>query len=212
MTKMTVTRALVELKRLDSQIELATNTGVFAAATVGKNDFTKVLNSHKTKAEIRSVINGSFQKVEDLIAHRTKLKNAIVASNAVTQVTLGEKRMTVAQAIDLKATLPARQNLASAVKSQLAKTKAAVDMGNTKMEAEIQAQTTALLGADKSKQDAATLQMIAETQKSQKELAVVDEDFVRAKLEEIEADILNIKTELDFVLSESNALTQIEVA
>ena len=79
------------------------------------------------------------------------------------------------------------------------------------MESEINTQIQALLGADKAKHEPATLKMITDTQKGMKEQTLIAEDLVVEKLKTLEADLLNLETELDFVLSESNALTSVEV-
>lgn len=210
-SKITVTRALVELKRLDARIAQAIRTGTFSAVQVGQGDKAKVLHSAKQVSTVRGEINASFQSVESLLKNRVAVKSAIVASNAVVMVTLGEASMTVAEAIDLKATLPLRKQLITEVKSQMAKAKQAAEVSNTRMESEINTQIQALLGADKAKHEPATLKMITDTQKGMKEQTLIAEDLVVEKLKTLEADLLNIETELDFVLSESNALTSVEV-
>jgi hypothetical protein len=50
-----------------------------------------------------------------------------------------------------------------------------------------------------------------EIQKNQKEQALLDSGKIEDKMAAVEADILNLSSELDFVLSESNAKTVISV-
>lgn len=211
MAKISIVRALTELKRLDARIDQAIRSGVFAGAAVGRGEKLRVVNSKKSTYDVTLEIRASFQKVSDLVSNRAKLKSAIVASNAVTKVTLGGKEMTVADAIDLKATLPSMKKLAAEVATQTNRVRAAVTQQNDRLEAEINAQTQALLGADKAKQDAATLQMIDTTQRDMKEQSMIAEEFVKAQVDDLTAQIADIETELDFVLSESNALTTVEV-
>lgn len=213
MATYSITRALVELKRLETRTERAISGGVFSAVQIGTHKTSgKVLNSQKTVDETKTAINASFQEVDSLIAQRSKLKAAIVASNAETMVELNGTKMTVAAAIELKGTLMTRKSYLSGVRSQLAQSKAVTERTNAKLAEEILTATSALLGGQKEVKDTAMVEAIATTQRIQKEASVISQTFVEERLKKIEEDVLNIETELDFVLSESNALTVITIA
>lgn len=212
MAKISITRALVELKRLDARIDRAISSGVFSAVQLGTDNATaKVMNSQKSVEDVKKEINASFQSVDSLIANRSELKAAIVASNAVTTVELAGTRMTVAAAIELKATLLTRKTYLAGVRTQLASAKTLADRANVKMNEEILAATNALLGGQKEVKDTAMVDAIAATQRKQKEASVIQQSFVETRMKELEDVVLNIETELDFVLSESNALTVVEI-
>lgn len=206
---MTITRALVELKRLDARISSAVTSGMFSGVQVGVGQKART-SIGKSVNEVKDSINASFQSVEDLIAQRMKLKAAVVASNAKVEVVLSDKRMTVAGAIDLKATLPARKAYLSAVKSQFSKAKIQVETNNTKLEADLQSQLNTLLGANAATSQE-TIEILTKNARDDRQASLIQQDLIERKLNALEEEILAIETELDFVLSESNALTTITV-
>lgn len=211
MATYSITRALVELKRLDSRISSAIASGTFAAVRVGKNASAKVFNSAQTIAQTETEINASFQQVDKLIKNRQVLKAAIVASNAETKVTVLGNEISVAAAIDLKATLPIRKQYLTGVRTQLVKATVQTATLNGSLLEDIQKSTEALLGGQKEMKDTSLAEQLAEKQREQREASVLGQATVEAKVKALEDEILAIETELDFVLSESNALTTISI-
>ena len=106
MRKISITEALNELKLYDSKIMKAiTNAKLVGAA---KKSADKVGVVKKEDFEERA--KASYQSVTDLIANRNTLKSAIVKSNAVTEVTINGKTMTVAEAIERKNSIDYDEN------------------------------------------------------------------------------------------------------
>lgn len=93
--EMTVTQALVELKTLDDRIHKAIQEGTFIASIVPSSE-------PRPSEEIVTSIKASYQKVTDLIARRDAIKDALIISNARTNVTINGESMSVAVAIDRK--------------------------------------------------------------------------------------------------------------
>ena len=96
--KMTVHKALAELKIIDDRIHKAVHNSVFVYSC--KNGIDKV--DGVPVSDFKKDINSNYQKVTNLINRRNAMKRAIVLSNAVTKVTVGDKEYTVAEAIDMK--------------------------------------------------------------------------------------------------------------
>ena len=211
MQKISVTRALVELKRLDERIGKAISGGLFVARTVGRDSNKKVAGSSDSVTAVEQRIQGSFDKVTSLIANRERIKSALVLSNATTRVTVMGRTMTVAEAIELKSTVTFRTTYMSTLRHQLLQERAQVERANIALEAEIETSLNTLYGADRAKIDAETVKSVGDVKRSQKEVALLDTGKIEAKIEAVEADILNLSSELDFVLSESNAKTELEV-
>ena len=205
-----VTRALVELKRLDERIQKAISGGVFVARTVGTDTKKKVVGTNDSIADVSAKILGSFDKVQSLIANRAAIKSAIVMSNAATKVSILGKEVSVAEAIELKSTVQFRTQYVNTLRHQLTNERNLVDRANIALETEIEAAVTTLLGADK-RSDEANVKSITDVKKSQKEQALLDAGKIEDKIAAVETDILNLTSELDFVLSESNAKTVISV-
>ena len=96
--KMNVHQALAELKLLDKRIGSVIHAGGFVVAN--KHSNTKIGG-----IDIKEYVDDMakrYQKTTDLIARRNAIKRAVVQSNAVTKVTVGNVEYTVAEAIDMK--------------------------------------------------------------------------------------------------------------
>lgn len=96
--RLTVHRALAELKTIDSRITKAINTSKFVIANKHSNE--KI--DGKPISEVRENMKSAYQKVTDLIARRNAIKRAVVLSNANTNVVVNGVTYTVAEAIDMK--------------------------------------------------------------------------------------------------------------
>lgn len=96
--QMTVHKALAELKIIDSRINTAINEGVYVIANKHSNEKIQGMTINDFKEKMKS----SHQKVTDLIARRNAIKRAVVLSNAVTKVKVGNDEYTVAEAIEMK--------------------------------------------------------------------------------------------------------------
>ena len=214
MTKKTIsiTRALVELKQAQDRISSAVSEGKFVGIQIGLNAQAKVLNSHVALPAFTSSIQGSFDKVDALIKNRAELKSAIVKSNAVTFVEVLGQRMTVAEAIELKSTAGYRQQYLNTLRHQLATAKAVVDRDNNTLDEAIEKLLTSVLGTDKGKTDPEAYNNIANPQKQAKVRTLIDPAKIEERIEKLQSEIQALNGELDFVLSESNARTTIEVS
>lgn len=96
--KMTVHKALAELKTMDNRINTAINSVGYVFAV--KHSAEKI--NGVPLATIKENIKSGYQKVKDLMARRDAMKRAVVLSNANTKIQIGGKEMTVAEAIEAK--------------------------------------------------------------------------------------------------------------
>lgn len=96
--KMTVHRALAELKTMDVRIDSAIRSTTYVLAV--KRSAEKI-NGVKIDT-FKDAMKANNQKVNDLIRRRNAMKRAVVLSNATTKVTVGGKEYTVAEAIECK--------------------------------------------------------------------------------------------------------------
>lgn len=206
-----VTRALVELKRLDERISKAIGSGLFVSRTIGRDTYKKAVGTSDSVTAVEQKIQASFDRVSSLISNREKVKSALVLSNATTRVKVLNRDMTVAEAIELKSTVATRNALLAAMRGQLALERTQVERAAAQLDAEIETSVNALYGTDRTKIDADMIKSVGDVKRSQKEVALLDPAKIESKIELLEADILNLTSELDFVLSESNARTEITV-
>ena len=96
--KMTVHKALCELKTLDARIQKSIQQGTFVFANKHSNNKVAGVSINTYSEEIRA----AYQSAKDLIARRDAIKRAVTLSNATVKVTIGGKEYTVAEAIEMK--------------------------------------------------------------------------------------------------------------
>lgn len=207
-----VTRALAELKRIDDRIARQTSDSTFIAAVAGKNDKQKLLiGSEASVSAAETKIKSNMQSILDMFAQRQQLKAAIVLSNATTKVTIAGQEMTVAEAIELKTSIAAKQKLILVLKNQLNNVNSIVTNQNSKLEQQIEANLATIYGSDKSKIDKDTYDTVAKPQKDAKEASLLDPLGIVNLIAKLEEEVSEILTNLDFTLSESNAKTEITI-
>lgn len=206
MTTMTITRALVELKKLTNEIE---NLTPKVQAFIAVGDQKKIANTNLEQAKAES--QAQRDRVTSRIERFSKIQNAIHKSNAETVVELGGKKMTVLEAINLKKVSQFKlQQLSSLTR---ARDLAVADHARrtTQMEDEISAmaQTLAGNGNKISEEQLATARKSVEANKKPE---IVGLEEMNKAIEVLAKEVSDIVNELDFVLSESNAVTKIEIA
>lgn len=206
LTKMTITRGLVELKLLDKRINDKIKSIDFVGVVQGKKDITtKLLRKEELEKEAKS----GLQSIKDLIERRKKIKSLIVASNAETKVTIADKKYTVADAIERKNSIEYEKELLGELRYQLEKTESEIIRQNNKMEETLENLLGQQLMSEKKKTEDA--EMFIKSYKELNEYKIFDPISIRKTIKEIEEEIDTFLAEVDFILSESNATTFIEV-
>ena len=159
MRKISITEALNELKLYDSKITKAITNATFCGAAKKSSDKVGVVK----KEDFDERAKASYQSVTDLIANRNSLKSAIVKSNAITEVTVADKVMTVAEAIERKNSIEYDETLLNEMKRQYANATATVDKENKKVDAQIDKLLETFTGRDSDKKpDKEAMSVIAD--------------------------------------------------
>ena len=114
MRKITVTEGLNKLKLYDSKIKKAIDNLKLIGAKKKSVDKVGVVNVEKFIADAKA----AHQSIMDLIRNRNTLKAAIVKSNAITYLEIGDRKMTVAEAIERKNSIQYEKELLLAMKAQ----------------------------------------------------------------------------------------------
>lgn len=208
--KMSITRALAEIKRIDDSVQRELSGSTFVAVSIGLNANAKLMGVgtiEQTKAKIQS----SFDSLNNLFVKRERLKAAVVRSNAATTITLGNKVVTVAEAIELKKSIESKRSLLNTMQYALQNARNVVATQSAKLETEIETSYQNLLGNEKGKVDSDMLATITKSKREQKEPALIDPLNIEGKIEWLTKEVSLVDTELDFLLSEANAKTEIEV-
>jgi hypothetical protein len=202
--QITVTRALAQVKSLNDRIERATNTSFVSFTTGGKH------NTGKSEQEIASQLTANLQSVTDLIKTRAKVKAAIVRSNANTKVNVSGVEMTVAEAIERKGSIQFEVALLNQMRQQLSTNTAMVERQNVQMQARLDELIKTAAGKDR-KVEEAEIKAITDPFERANRAALLNPNDLSKVIEGLEKDIADFVEEVDFALSEVNAITKIEV-
>lgn len=208
MRKISITEALNELKLYDSKIEKAIANAKFVGATKKSADKVGVV---KRETFIENA-KASHQSVTDLIANRNAMKSAIVKSNAITQIEVNGKTMTVAEAIEHKNSIKYEENFLTEMKKQYANTVNTVDRENKNVDRKVDELIATLVGKDSDKKLSKEDQAAVETPYREKnEYEMVDPINIFDEMIKLESEIDGFKAEVDTRLVLSNATTFIEL-
>ncbi|GKV69720.1 hypothetical protein NCCP2716_22180 [Sporosarcina sp. NCCP-2716] len=203
---MSVHRALAELKTLNDRIEKSVMGADFIAAdrkSAEKVNGLPIEDYEKT-------IQAGFDKAVSLIERRNLIKEAIVQSNAVTQVTVGGVTMTVAKAIERKTSIQLEEQLLAMMITRRREAVNRLTVENDTLPARLEAYLAEILGKkENAKKEDVELHTKAFLDRN--EFVLIDPLHLNRRIEELEERISAFKTDVDAVLSESNALTQITI-
>lgn len=205
--KMTVHKALTELKTLDDRINSEITGSVFVRANRHNN--MKIFG--KTIADFMTDTKSSYQSVEALINRRNAMKRAVVLSNAITKVEIGGVEYTVAEAIEMNN--HGMENLVdfrNFLKDQYSTVKRMVESENgDKLVKACENYIQATFGT-KEKVNNPDIEIAQKAYMTNNTYDIVTGFDIEKVIKELTDRIDAFKTEIDSVLSVSNALTVIE--
>lgn len=207
--KMTIHEALSELKVIGSRIEKEIAHANFVITNKHSNDKINGQSIEDYKANVTS----TYQKIRDLIRRRTAIKKAVVKSNAVTEVTIGDETMTVAEAIEYKNTgIDYLVLLNNKMINEYTSVKSNVTRANGDALIERANDHIIRLYGGKEKDVSASVIEEARTNFiSMNSLDIIDPINVDKEINSLTDYIDNFRSKVDSALSVSNATTIIEV-
>lgn len=206
--QISVHEGLRELKTLDARIRRATNEVPYVNIAKGKD----TLPGYASQDDYIEKVKSSNQSLQALKNRRAAIKAAIVASNAVTKVTVANAEMTVAEAIERKSSIEYDKLELSKLKSDHQNALYQLERKNGDLPNRLDNLLEAQFGKEaKTKQPD---EIIAQTTKSfmeTNEFKLVDPLGILARIEELTRSIEDFEDNVDTALSISNAITKIEV-
>lgn len=206
--KITITRALSELKTLKARYE----------KEVSDSKLIGVLHGYKLRAPYTSYTKESFasqassmyQSIVDLEKRIIEIKTKIDISNFNTRIIIDGKEMSVLEAINLKSLIDLKKDRLITMKSQLRKARSsydeAIEENNIKIEKQVQDQTSA------GNKDPKIEEQVRSSIDNLYAVSLIDPVKLEESIITLEKEISNFENEVDFVLSESNSTTYIEVS
>jgi hypothetical protein len=209
---MTVHKALAELKTMDDRIAKAIRDTTYVLAV--KHSAEKI--NGMTVANFKEKMRSGYQKTTDLISRRDAMKRAVVLSNATTKVKIGDKEMSVAEAIEQKQhgmefrSALLRQMNSTYVSAQNELVRNSGETLEKKAEQYILAVIAAQPKDSKMSVDNEAMKIMRQQYIENNTYDLVDPMDIAKVIEALDAEINEFNAEVDAALSVSNALTVIE--
>jgi hypothetical protein len=206
MEKMTIHRALSELKLIDAKIEKQT-AEVVPSGILQKG---KLVEGYITEADFEKNAKSKFDSVNDLITRKTTIKSAIVRANGVTQVTVAGKGMSIADAINFKGIIKFKKKLIETLKAKHRQAVGALNKNNELVNANVQRILEATFGKENVKVGKEDVEAVRKPYMEANEFHLFDPLKVDDTVTAMEKELSEFEAEVDAVLSEINAVTIIE--
>lgn len=209
-TKFSVTRALATVKNLDAKIERAIPRLALMVNTVGTGNSLSIVESKVSVEDFKADAVAQEKALTDMIAERARLKAAIIKSNASTEVTIGAKTMTVAEAIEAKKSVGYKVQMLATLRKQLVVVGAQFNRLNHDFQTKLDNAEAQVAGRDK-KSSSEELEVATAGIKLRQTPGQLDPLNLSKYIEDLDAEVQDFLLNVDFALSEVNAKTDIEV-
>jgi len=200
--QISVSQALAELKLLRKRIQTATNKSTLIVLKKKRD----LLDVGRFSMEAQA----SYQSYKDLLARYNAIKAAIVQSNASTTVSIAGTQYTVADAVERKKTIALEKDMLSRMQHQFEMVNQEytnhTNAENVRVERLIQTE----LGKD-AKTNVEVITQLSETFLAQNKAEIVDPLNLAKEIAALNKSIEDFETKVDWVLSESNGRTTINV-
>lgn len=197
----TITRALAELKILDKRINNVINNTTFIS--------TKVVGQAYKDHE--SETRSGWQSFNDLVDRYNRLRRAVIASNATTRVKINGNEMSVAEAIEMKKSISFKKNLLERLRRQRQDVKVAVDNHTNLVRVKLDQLLNTSFENERKSGNEDNIKTISESYLKNNRIDVIDPIKLDTKIPELEEYVDGFLSEVDLVLSESNARTLIQI-
>ena len=207
--RMNIHKALCEVKMINARIESEIAGAVFCCANKHIN---KQING-KSIGETQTAMRSSYNKIDDLIRRRNAIKKAISLSNATAKITIGDKEMTVAEAIELKNNgIDHKQRLLKMLSSQLERAKYAIEDANgEKLSKKADDYIISMYGAKEKTVENDEIEKARKVYIENNSYELIEGFDTEKAILELKTEIDTFVTNVDSALSTSNAVTEIEI-
>lgn len=202
MQSMSITQGLAELKLLDKRLQHHLKSIRWADVSMQGNS----VDAQKLKCRAEA----EYQSYMDLVKRRDSIKRAIVLANASTKVKVGEWEGTIAEAIEHKRSIEYKNTLLEAMKKHLQEVRTQYETAKGQMDGRLERLLQSELGKDV-KTNPDTLKALTTTFRENNKVDLVDPLELATKIASLEEEITSFETNVDWVLSEANGKTSIQV-
>lgn len=207
MERMTIHRALSELKIINARIEKT----IESLNPTGITQRDQVVGMFKTVDEFSSEAKSNLQSVNDLIDRKNKIKSAIVEANGKTSVDVNGKKMTIADAINYKQIIIYKKKIVETIAKKHVQALKGAEHHNNQIEQNALRLAESALQKDNVKINDGDAVAITEPYIAKNKFEILDPLKAEKLVQSMEEEIYKFESEVDSVLSEINAVTKIEI-
>ena len=206
---MTIHRALAEINVLEDRISKLTREAVFCGAA---KQSMKKMNGVSIE-DYKAAGQSSLDKINDLIARLNAIKRAVSESNAVTHRTVCGKDYTIAQIIWMNQHgIDFKYDLLNQMERQYSNAVAVIERANANLSDRADDFVTKNnTASDKSGMDSDAIKEMRDGYIDRETMILVDGIDIKKVKDDLADEINKFRAEVDAVLSESNATTEITI-
>lgn len=204
MTKISLTRVLSEIKSITEA--LATHATIAAVST---NKTGRVVTENCSHEQFKLTSQSRFDAWTAQVERLVLLKTLRNKANVLVEVTVGGKQMTMDQAIAKKAMLTWQKSALANFKAQLQKAQLEVTKADADVQISIDKAVAAAVASNALTTEQSNVFKAMYEHSLGKQIAVGDN--IKTSLEKLEKYITEFSNEIDYVLSEANANTHVEI-
>jgi predicted nuclease with TOPRIM domain len=202
MSSMSITQALAELKLLRKRLD----SGLYGVEWVKVSTKTQPVNTEK----FMTAAKGSLQSYTDLYDRYVALKTAIVRANADTRVKVGSWEGSIADAIECKRSIDLKKRLLDTMREQLVDVRAQYDQEQARLTERLERLLVSELGKDV-RTNPETITALSTTFRANNPIEFIDPLDLANRVKVLEQEIDSFETNIDWVLSEANGRTMINL-
>lgn len=206
--KYTITRALAELTMLKDRYQKELMKLNLIAVKQG-NKIRKPNSSYEEKSFIEQA-NQNYQSVLDIERRILEIKNKIDMSNFTTKVSIGDIEMTIQEVLNKKRFIELKQNRLTYLKNMKQRAQMDFDMGIEENRRRIEKMSQDQMSNNASKVSDAEKEIVESVEKIYK-MDFIDPINLSDEIEKLEKEIMEFNNNVDYILSESNSTTYIDV-
>lgn len=206
--KYTITRALAELTTLKDKHQKELSKLNLIAVKQGAK-IRKPNSSYDEKSFIDQA-KQSYQSVLDIERRILEIKNKIDMSNFTTKIKIGETEMTVQEALNMKRIIEIKNSRLMYLKGMKQRAQLDFDAGNEENRRRIEKMSQDQMSNGSVKAGDAEKEIVESVEKIYK-MDFIDPVDLTKEIEKLDSEISEFNNNIDYVLSESNSTTYIEV-
>lgn len=211
-TQMSITRALSTLKAVTEEISTFFNQErYFLGVAAGKTTLRPVISVFPNATALENRIRSDAQKLQGLLQRQFNIKSAIFRSNHTTYVEVAGKRMTVVEAVYMKSTLAQREQVLNGIRASVRSAVATFDTKQKELDTQLNTLREKQANSQDTEANKSLIQALEANLKETVQPVYVDPIGYRKLIEDEQALITQLKTELDYILSTSNTVTMVDI-